>query len=186
MLLRWCWPELGYEPADVHIHAMYMAGGQRHFLLLNMGSDRTHLLRPCVGTQKSLSNLSSTSPSLAVEDAAYLQLICTNGCRIAQTQLALQPFLANPEDAWPMRFALISSRLQCLQILRVDCRPQACPCSYGNVINSWCPQERFKYGGGRCVSVCVPAMSLWEWHLFRLSSHPMGGMVTLHIRVLGD
>ena len=27
------------------------------------------------------------------------------------------------------------SRLQCLQILRVDCRPQACPCSNGNVIS---------------------------------------------------
>ena len=56
----------------------------------------------------------------------------------------------------------------------------------GNVVRIQWPRNRFEYNGGQYVFICVPAISLWEWHPFSLSSHPMGDMVTLHIRVLGD
>ena len=44
----------------------------------------------------------------------------------------------------------------------------------------------FDYVDGQYVFICVPAISLWEWRPFSLSSHPMADKVTVHIRVLGD
>ncbi len=48
------------------------------------------------------------------------------------------------------------------------------------------PKGQFQYVGGQYVFICVPSLSLWEWHPFSLSSHPTADKVTLHIRVLGD
>ena len=44
----------------------------------------------------------------------------------------------------------------------------------------------FKYKSGQYCFICVPGVSLFEWHPFSLSSSPHENMVSLHIRVLGD
>lgn len=48
------------------------------------------------------------------------------------------------------------------------------------------PEGDFEYAAGQYVFICVPAISLWEWHSFSLSSHPTADQATVHIRVLGD
>ncbi|KAL0043219.1 hypothetical protein WJX82_001997 [Trebouxia sp. C0006] len=57
------------------------------------------------------------------------------------------------------------------------------PC---NVVRIAWPKGSFEYVGGQYVFICVPAISLWQWHPFSLSSHPTADKVTLHIRVLGN
>ncbi|KAK9810903.1 hypothetical protein WJX73_006915 [Symbiochloris irregularis] len=56
----------------------------------------------------------------------------------------------------------------------------------GDVVRITWPREKFDYMGGQYMLICVPAISLWEWHPFSLSSHPSSDKVTMHIRVLGD
>ncbi|KAF1325611.1 Ferric reductase, partial [Globisporangium splendens] len=46
--------------------------------------------------------------------------------------------------------------------------------------------ECFQYEAGQHAFLCVPAISLWEWHPFTISSAPHEPMVTFHVRVLGD
>ena len=46
--------------------------------------------------------------------------------------------------------------------------------------------ENFHYKAGQYVFLCVPAISVWEWHPFSLSSSPNEKAVSLHARVLGD
>jgi len=46
--------------------------------------------------------------------------------------------------------------------------------------------EDFKYKAGQYVFLCVPALSIWEWHPFSLSSSPNEKAISLHTRVLGD
>ena len=44
----------------------------------------------------------------------------------------------------------------------------------------------FNYKSGQYCFICVPGVSMFEWHPFSLSSSPHENMVSLHIRVLGD
>ena len=44
----------------------------------------------------------------------------------------------------------------------------------------------FNYKSGQYCFICVPGVSLFEWHPFSLSSSPHESVVSLHIRVLGD
>ncbi|KAE9022264.1 hypothetical protein PR001_g12015 [Phytophthora rubi] len=46
--------------------------------------------------------------------------------------------------------------------------------------------ESFKYQAGQYVFVCVPEISLLEWHPFTISSSPTEVAVTFHIKVVGD
>jgi len=57
------------------------------------------------------------------------------------------------------------------------------PCDVVRI--AW-PKGSFEYMGGQYVFLCVPSISLWQWHPFSLSSHPTADKVTLHIRVLGN
>ena len=56
----------------------------------------------------------------------------------------------------------------------------------GGVVRIQWDKKDFTYVGGQYVFICVPALSLWEWHPFSLSSHPTQDKVTLHVRVLGN
>jgi predicted ferric reductase len=49
---------------------------------------------------------------------------------------------------------------------------------------SW-PRADFAYLAGQFAFVCVPRISLFEWHPFSFSSHPDHDHVVMHIRVLG-
>jgi len=44
----------------------------------------------------------------------------------------------------------------------------------------------FDYKGGQYVFLCVPEISLWEWHPFSISSAPHEPELRLHVRPLGD
>ena len=43
------------------------------------------------------------------------------------------------------------------------------PC---NLVRIAWPKGSFEYVGGQYAFICVPAISLWQWHPFSLSSHP--------------
>ncbi|EGZ08303.1 hypothetical protein PHYSODRAFT_526416 [Phytophthora sojae] len=47
-------------------------------------------------------------------------------------------------------------------------------------------EEIFEYKAGQYVFVCVPEISLLEWHPFSISSSPAEATVTLHVKVVGD
>ena len=47
------------------------------------------------------------------------------------------------------------------------------------------PQD-FHYSGGQYCFLCIPEISLFEWHPFSISSAPHQPTVTLHVRVLGS
>lgn len=55
-----------------------------------------------------------------------------------------------------------------------------------NVVRLTFLKEDFSYKSGQYCFICVPGVSLFEWHPFSLSSSPHENMVSLHIRVLGD
>ncbi|EDO38081.1 predicted protein, partial [Nematostella vectensis] len=44
----------------------------------------------------------------------------------------------------------------------------------------------FEYKAGQYCFLCVPGVSMFEWHPFSISSSPHEATVSLHIRVLGD
>lgn len=44
----------------------------------------------------------------------------------------------------------------------------------------------FHYKAGQYLFICVPALSIFEWHPISLSSCPNEKVVSMHIRVLGD
>jgi predicted ferric reductase len=44
----------------------------------------------------------------------------------------------------------------------------------------------FRYEAGQYVFLCVPALSMLEWHPFTISSSPSDPTVTIHIKQLGD
>ncbi|TYZ67498.1 hypothetical protein PybrP1_004100 [[Pythium] brassicae (nom. inval.)] len=46
--------------------------------------------------------------------------------------------------------------------------------------------ERFQYEPGQFAFLCVPQLSVLQWHPFSISSAPHEPVVTFHIRVLGD
>ncbi|KAL3664385.1 hypothetical protein V7S43_010708 [Phytophthora oleae] len=46
--------------------------------------------------------------------------------------------------------------------------------------------ESFKYEAGQYVFICIPSLSLLEWHPFTISSSPSEILVTIHIKSLGD
>ena len=46
--------------------------------------------------------------------------------------------------------------------------------------------QDFQYSGGQYCFICIPALSVLEWHPFSLSSHPSQDSVFLHVRALGD
>ena len=48
------------------------------------------------------------------------------------------------------------------------------------------PNNNFHYKAGQYVFLCVPELTMWEWHPFSLSSSPNEKNVSLHVRVLGD
>ena len=47
-------------------------------------------------------------------------------------------------------------------------------------------RHNFYYKAGQYVFLCVPSLSIWEWHPFSISSSPNEDIVSLHARVLGD
>ena len=53
-----------------------------------------------------------------------------------------------------------------------------------NVVRLTFLKEDFSYKSGQYCFICVPGVSLFEWHPFSLSSSPHENMVSLHIRVL--
>lgn len=55
-----------------------------------------------------------------------------------------------------------------------------------NVVRLTFLREDFNYKSGQYCFICVPGVSLFEWHPFSLSSSPHENVVSLHIRVLGD
>ena len=55
-----------------------------------------------------------------------------------------------------------------------------------NVIRLTFLKSDFNYKSGQYCFICVPGVSLFEWHPFSLSSSPHENVVSLHIRVLGD
>lgn len=46
--------------------------------------------------------------------------------------------------------------------------------------------ERFLYEPGQFAFLCVPQLSLLQWHPFSISSMPHESFVTFHVKVLGD
>lgn len=48
------------------------------------------------------------------------------------------------------------------------------------------PNNNFQYKAGQYIFICVPELSVWEWHPFSLSSSPNEKAVSVHVRVLGD
>lgn len=61
-------------------------------------------------------------------------------------------------------------------------------CLPANVIRVSFPKRgsNFSYKAGQYLFLCVPALSLFEWHPFSVSSAPHEDLVTVHIRVLGN
>lgn len=55
-----------------------------------------------------------------------------------------------------------------------------------NIVRLTFLKENFEYKAGQYCFVCVPSISIWEWHPFSLSSSPHENIVSLHVRVLGD
>lgn len=55
-----------------------------------------------------------------------------------------------------------------------------------NVIRITFLKDDFKYKAGQYCFMCVPGVSLFEWHPFSISSSPHENKVSIHIRVLGD
>ena len=55
-----------------------------------------------------------------------------------------------------------------------------------DVIRLTFPKNNFKYKAGQYCFICIPGVSLFEWHPFSISSSSHEPKVTLHIRVLGD
>jgi len=56
----------------------------------------------------------------------------------------------------------------------------------GNMVRIKFPKGDFQYKAGQYIFLCVPGLSLFEWHPFSLSSSPHQAFVTCHLRVLGD
>ncbi|KAK1942609.1 Superoxide-generating NADPH oxidase heavy chain subunit A [Phytophthora citrophthora] len=62
----------------------------------------------------------------------------------------------------------------------------------GNILRIQFPRvradtgESFKYQAGQYVFICIPNISLLEWHPFTISSSPSEILVTIHIKPLGD
>mmetsp|Transcript_34115 Transcript_34115/g.45095 ORF Transcript_34115/g.45095 Transcript_34115/m.45095 type:complete len:550 (-) Transcript_34115:347-1996(-) len=56
----------------------------------------------------------------------------------------------------------------------------------GDLVKLSFPKDKFLYRSGQYVFVCVPELTLFEWHPFSFSSSPQQDLVTIHIRVLGD
>jgi predicted ferric reductase len=46
--------------------------------------------------------------------------------------------------------------------------------------------EAFEYEAGQYAYVCIPRLSLLQWHPFTISSAPHEAMVTFHVKALGD
>jgi len=55
----------------------------------------------------------------------------------------------------------------------------------GDVVQISFPKRNFSYSSGQYVFICIPALSLFEWHPFSISSSPHQDEVTIHIRALG-
>jgi hypothetical protein len=56
----------------------------------------------------------------------------------------------------------------------------------GNVVRVVFDKGNMRYNAGQYVFLCVPSLSLYEWHPFSLSSHPSQQQCSLHVRILGD
>ncbi|KAL4092643.1 hypothetical protein PRIC1_011635 [Phytophthora ramorum] len=46
--------------------------------------------------------------------------------------------------------------------------------------------ESFQYEAGQYVFLCIPKLTLLEWHPFTISSSPHEVLVTMHVKALGD
>jgi len=44
----------------------------------------------------------------------------------------------------------------------------------------------FRYKSGQYIFICIPEISIYEWHPFSISSSPYEEEVSIHIRALGD
>lgn len=64
----------------------------------------------------------------------------------------------------------------------VDATADALP---GDVVRLTLPGDQFDYLGGQYVWICVPELTMFQWHPFSISSSPGDRDITLHIRVLG-
>jgi predicted ferric reductase len=56
----------------------------------------------------------------------------------------------------------------------------------GDVVRVSFPRGSLRYTAGQYMFLCVPKLSLWEWHPFSISSNEADESVTMHVRVLGD
>jgi hypothetical protein len=56
----------------------------------------------------------------------------------------------------------------------------------GNVVRMSFDKKNFNYKAGQYLFVCIPEVSMFQWHPFSISSSPDQDEVSVHIRVLGD
>ena len=56
----------------------------------------------------------------------------------------------------------------------------------GNIVRITFDRKDFHYRSGQYVFLCVPQLSIFEWHPFSISSAPMEVNVSIHIRTLGN
>jgi hypothetical protein len=56
----------------------------------------------------------------------------------------------------------------------------------GDVVKVSFPAGTLKYSAGQYMFLCLPDLSLWQWHPFSLSSSPGQSEAHMHIRALGD
>lgn len=62
-----------------------------------------------------------------------------------------------------------------------------CEALPADVIKVSFPASSFpRYKGGQYVFICIPELSMFQWHPFSFSSAPHEEMVCIHIRVLGN
>ena len=56
----------------------------------------------------------------------------------------------------------------------------------GDVVRITFPRKEMKYMAGQYIFICIPEISLFQWHPFSLSSAPHQEDVMIHIRALGN
>ena len=56
----------------------------------------------------------------------------------------------------------------------------------GDIVRIKFLKEDFNYKAGQYAFICIPKISVFEWHPFSFSSSPHDKFVTLHVRALGN
>lgn len=55
-----------------------------------------------------------------------------------------------------------------------------------NIVEISVQKNKIQYRAGSYFFVCLPELSLYEWHPFSVSSSPYQDKITFHVKVLGD